>query len=199
MLRLFLILHVHEDIIIIGAYHDDDTELNSGSAYIYEKDSSGVWVFSAKLTGSDIEAHDWFVFSVSLHDEIALVGASQQSDGGAAYVFVQNETDGSWTQTQKITANDGENSNGFGYSVSVYDEILVVGANSDDYSGTASGAAYVFEQDSTGEWVQIAKLVASDGNDGGTLGVSVELDVDILFVGALSDSEIGVAYVFPTD
>ncbi|MCE2507497.1 MAG: DUF5011 domain-containing protein [Nitrosopumilaceae archaeon] len=188
---------IWEETILVGAYHDDEADLNSGSAYVYEKDSTGTWVQQAKLTASDGQAHDWFGFSVFLNNQTAIIGASEHInagiDTGAAYIFDFNSTDSTWSQTQKLTASDGESGDQFGYSVGLVNEMLVVGANGDS-------SAYVFELDNTGTWVQTRKLIASDAEDGDALGISVALSYDSIFVGAtLSDSGKGSAYVYPTD
>ena len=45
---------------------------------------------------------------------------------GSAYVFVRSGT--SWSQQQKLTANDGAAHDGFGYSVAISGDTVVVGA-----------------------------------------------------------------------
>ena len=51
------------------------------------------------------------------------------------------------TETAKLTASDGADSDQFGISVSVDGDTVVVGAHQDDYS---KGAAYVFTKPANG-------------------------------------------------
>ena len=72
-----------------------------------------------------------------------------------------------WTQVAKLTADDGAESDNFGYSVSIDGDTMVIGAYYDDDKGYNSGSAYVFTRDTAGYlasgWTQIAKLTADDG------------------------------------
>ena len=64
--------------VLIGAYRDDDSGDDSGSAYVFSRDSAtGVWNETNKLTAPNGEAGDWFGYSVAVDTEahIALVGA----------------------------------------------------------------------------------------------------------------------------
>jgi hypothetical protein len=56
------------DTMVIGAYQDDDKGLNSGSAYVFTRDTAGnltsSWTQVAKLTADDGAADDQFGNSV---------------------------------------------------------------------------------------------------------------------------------------
>ena len=101
----------------------------------------------------------------------------------------------------------------FGYSVSLSGDgkVAAVAAPWDDDGGTNSGAAFVFVQNSMGEWNKVQKLRASDGvaNDyfgsGGVTyihlrGISVSGDGSIIVVGAnyahAPAADSGTAYIF---
>jgi hypothetical protein len=47
---------------------------------------------------------------------------------GAAYVFSRLGVDSAWSQEQKLTASDGDADDQFGGSVSVYGDVIAVGA-----------------------------------------------------------------------
>jgi hypothetical protein len=76
--------------VIVGAYFDDDNEVNSGSAYIFRRDSSN-WIEKQKLTASDGAEDDWFGFSVSISGNYAIVGSLLDDDNGvssgSAYIY----------------------------------------------------------------------------------------------------------------
>ena len=201
---------VSGNVVIIGAYEDDDKGSNSGSAYVYEEDdSTGQWNQMAKLTASDGEAGDRFGVSVSVSGNIAIIGAYRDEDAGessgSAYVFEKDVSTGHWNQTAKLTASDGAPFAFFGVSVSVSGNIAIVGADQgNDDDGVNSGYAYVFEKDdSTGQWNQAAKLLASDGASDDAFGLSVSISGNTAIIGAYQDndngSDSGSAYVFEKD
>ena len=104
------------------------------------------------------------------------------------------------TGGSKLTASDGAAGDRFGSSVSVSGSRAVVGAPQDDYDGSSSGSAYVFERASDGTWSQAAKLTASDGAAEDTFGEKVSVSGNRIIVGGQLNDDSGVnsgaAYVF---
>jgi hypothetical protein len=131
---------------LVGAIFDDDSGDDSGSAYVFDFDGT-TWSQAAKLTPDDGAASDIFGRSVSLSGDRALVGAFWDDDNGgnsgSAYVFDFDGT--TWSQSAKLTPDDGAASDQFGYSVSLSGHRALVGAFLDDDNGDNSGSAYVFE------------------------------------------------------
>ena len=199
---------VDGDTVVVGAYLDDTSSADTGSAYVFTKPNTG-WADAtetAKLTASDWGSGDYFGLSVAVEGNIVVVGAAQDDDNGynsgSAYVF-RKPADG-WvtaTETAKLTASDGVDDDEFGISVAVHGDTVVAGAWGDD---SDKGAAYVFTKPPTG-WVTTntaAKLTASDGADDDEFGISVAVHGDTVVAGAWGDdSDKGAAYVFtkPTD
>jgi len=188
------------DTILVGAYRDDDRGTDAGSAYIFEN-IGGVWTQTAKLLAPDGQADDWFGYSVAISGETAIVGAYRDddlgSDAGSAYVF--EKINGTWTQTAKLLAPDGQAGDVFGWSVAIDGGTILVGAFLDDDRGTDAGAVYVFQR-LAGSWFFIDKLTASDGQANDAFGLSVAIDGDSAIIGAQSADRItfstGAAYIF---
>ena len=171
-----------------------------GSAYVFVR-SGTTWSKQQKLVASDGATDDRFGDSVALDGDTALVGAwsddiGANSNQGSAYVFTRGgET---WSIQQKLTASDGAANNGFGASVALDGETVLVGA----FGG--QGAAYVFTRNWIGIWTFQQKLIASDGAEGDDFGASVDLDGNTALVGAYSDNVganegQGSAYVYIRD
>jgi len=173
-----------------------------GAAYVFTQPISG-WMDmtqTAKLTASDGTS---IGFSVSINGSTVVVAAFQGGSGpGAAYVFTKPAS--GWadmTQTAELIASDGAAGGGFGYSVSISGNTVVVGAVEHGIGGP--GAAYVFTEPASG-WVdmtQTAKLTASDGAAGDALGWSVCISGSTVFVGAAKatvggNSNQGAVYMF---
>lgn len=159
------------------------------------------WDEIIKLTASDAEEEDEFGTSVSISGDCAVVGAYASDDdgdeSGSVYVF-ELDADDAWVEVQKLTASDASEGNSFGISVSINADRMVVGSEGNDVS---SGAAYIFERNDDGVWVEIQKLAASDASENDLFGVSVSTSGNYAIIGAFRDDNIagtdaGAAYIF---
>ena len=163
---------------------------------LYERQGDGSWLEVVKLNASDGATEDIFGRSVSLSGDRALVGAFLDDDlgdaSGSVYVY-ERQGDGSWLEVAKLNASDGEANNLFGSSVSLSGDRAIIGANLEDEIAEDSGASYVFERQGDGSWLEVAKLVASDGRESAEFGSSVSLAQDRAMVGAPGHSSI---YIF---
>ena len=180
---------VDGDTALIGASYENGGQ---GAAYVFVQ-SGGVWSETQKLTASNGAANDWFGQSVALAGGTAVIGAPQYLDfgNGAAYVFTQSA--GTWSESQKLTADDGVGRDQFGIAVAVDGSNVLVGAY-----GVAfyTGAAYAFVE-SGGAWTQVQRLAADDASQNADFGVSVALDGTTALIGAYGDASYqGAAYVF---
>ena len=133
---------------IVGAAGDDDNGENSGALYVFDYDGFG-WNQTQKLLPTDGATQEEFGSSVSLVADRALIGTPSDDDNGnnsgSAYVF---EFDGNdWHQTQKLTADNGNSLDNFGFSVSLSQDNALIGVPGDDDNGAVSGSAFVFVSD----------------------------------------------------
>ena len=85
---------------------------------------------------------------------------------------------------KKLLASDGDNNDYFGYSVAISGNYAIVGAYLDNDKGNNSGSAYIFERDSSDNWTQKIKLLASDGLYNDYFGYSVAISGNYAIVGA---------------
>jgi len=175
---------------LIGAQFEDNYK---GAAYVFTR-SGATWIQQAKLMASDGAVEDRFGNAVSLYGDTALIGAKGDADygtnTGSVYVFTRNGTN--WTQQAKLLASDGAEQDGFGFSVSLSGDTALIGAWHDDDKASDSGSAYVFTRTDT-NWMQQAKLLASNGAVNDYFGEVVSLDGDTAFIGASSKDS---TYVF---
>ncbi len=99
----------------------------------------------------------------------------------------------------KLLASDGAAEDQFAQAVSVSGETAVIGSPYDDDFGRWSGSAYVFQKNGS-NWVQVTKLLPSDGDSGDYFGLSVSISGNAIVVGAPKDgdngNDSGSAYVF---
>ncbi|QTA88270.1 FG-GAP repeat-containing protein, cohesin domain-containing [Desulfonema magnum] len=100
----------------------------------------------------------------------------------------------------KITASDGEAKNGFGYSVSIDGDYLIVGSTINDTEQDHNpGSAYIFKQDGS-TWVQQAKVTSSDSAEDDAFGCSVSISGDYAIASDPNNDDMGKnsgsAYIF---
>ncbi|HSR53068.1 MAG TPA: FG-GAP repeat protein [Acidobacteriota bacterium] len=158
-----------------------------------------------KVTALDASNGDTFGYAVALKGRTALVSAIGDDDSalstGSVYVF---RSDGAiWAEEAKLTADDAAQFDAFGVSVALSANRALVGASGNDEGAlTDAGSAYVFRFDGT-DWLQEAKLTASDAAAGDIFGHSVAIVGDTALIGAPRDDDhgdsSGSAYVFRFD
>jgi hypothetical protein len=171
-----------------GAWMKDGLK---GAAYVYSRTGSN-WTQTIKLSASDGTPPDEFGYSVAIDGDYIIVGAYNDNSGqGSAYIF--NRIGTNWTQEAKLEASDGVAGDGFGFTVAINDDSVIVGAWRDE---NITGAAYVFTRNGS-TWTQEAKLTASDGEVNDEFGYSVSISGDVAVVGARNDeAATGAAYIY---
>jgi predicted lipoprotein len=189
---------------IVGATEEDSGASNTGAAYIYVQNDNQSWTEVNKLQASNPVATNSFGCAVAISGKYAFVGAKLEDtgarDAGSVYVFEQ-KSDGAWYQVQQLQASDKEAYDYFGSSVSLFENYAVIGAPGEDTNGSASGAAYVFEQDEVGRWHEVKKLKSSNAKANDNFGHSVSVNGSNAIIGAyLLDTDgvnaAGACFVF---
>jgi FG-GAP repeat len=166
---------------------------------------NGAWSLDATFSRPVESQGDGFGLAAAMSASTAVVGAPSSYNpgliGGAIHIF--EWVGGSWSggvrvlPTQPDHGTPGE-SEFFGWSVAISGDTILVGA----YNESPDGAAYVFERDGAGGWMQTARLTPDDGW-AWYFGWSVAIDGDTVVIGARNDFErgqyAGAAYVFERD
>ena len=190
---------ISENFAIIGAPHDSDNGVDSGSAYLYER-VDGEWLEIIKLLPGDGSADDLFGSSVSMDWPFIVIGAPSTFEAqaqGSAYVFIQFA--GFWVEIEKFEANEGSIHDIFGFSVSISGERFIVGAPGLDDHGSNSGAAFIYDLVEF-EWIQEGRVAPLDGQAGDEFGAAVSLSGDIAVIGSRRDDDTaedaGSAYIY---
>jgi hypothetical protein len=177
----------------------------AGAVYILERDHGGAgnWGEVAKLMAGDAESGDVFGSSVAIDGDTLVAGAAQKDGGptnlpgwaGAAYVFERDDGGaGNWGEVKQLLASDAGDNDRFGSAVTIEGDTIIVGAPfeqggpGDPYF--VAGAAYVFERDAggPGNWGEVKKLSAGDQDEGDYFAFDLDLQGDVLVVGAANES-----------
>ena len=188
------VLAVDDGLIAIGSPLNDDLGTSSGSAYIFDIET-GNQLF--KLLADDGTAGNSFGSAISISGGIVAVGAWQRGDNGAMSGAVYLFDASTGVQTHKLLPDDGAADDRFGFSVSISNGKVLVGAYRDNVFGTWSGSAYIFDA-LTG--VQLEKLAPAAGDPQELFGRSVSIHNTNIGVSAIGNGDAGFkagsAYVF---
>ena len=183
-------LAIHSLEMVVGALEN----AGEGAAYTFQK-SAGTWTQDEKLTGTASGPGGKFGFAVDT-DGVTIVAGSPFEDivntnDGAVYMF--EESAGQWNLQDK-ESDLSPCCIRHGYSVSVDDDMIVVG--SPNYS--TEGNVHVYEGGPN--WIETNSPADFFADDGDEIGTSVAVYQDTWVAGALGNFEAGdgagAAYVF---
>jgi len=152
----------------------DNSAIRAGAAYVYTRDSGGVWTQQAYVKASNTGAEDAFGRTITLSadgnimavssfgEESAAIGVNgdqadnSAADAGAVYVFTR-DTGGVWTQQAYVKASNTEALDYFGSSgitlsddgnimavSAVGEDSAATGVNGDQTDNSASSAGAVY-------------------------------------------------------
>jgi hypothetical protein len=183
------------DYAMAGTPQDDENASNSGSVFVYKKNLSGVWSYSAICTASDYELSAYFGCAIAMADPYAVIGArnadySGIAAGGGAYVFKRSGS--SWSQLARLSVSGIAMNDHFGKSAAISSngQYIVVGSP-DDSNGSGlvrDGSAYVYKLVGS-TWVQVQKLRAKDAASYDHFGSAVAIDGNTIAISAPRDSD----------
>ncbi|MGB2691825.1 MAG: hypothetical protein WBC96_04965, partial [Thermodesulfobacteriota bacterium] len=187
------------DWVIAGAPGDSSgagfSTVTHGSVYFFQR-VAGTWTEIQKVIGV---ADSEFGAAVAIDGTIAIAGAQGETvtggssiNAGAVYIFERSGTD--WTigsampdvttTETRIIASDQASGDRFGISVSIFGDMIVVGATGQDLSISGDGSAYVYQRSAPGVWGNEQQIFASDPSLSAIFGQSVSISGDTILVGS---------------
>lgn len=187
--------------LVVGAPFDDQQAESAGAAYVYDRVDSE-WVLQQKLLAPDAMLFDQFGTSVSVDNDLVLIGAPFDQLGdvqsGSAYLF--EYTGSSWSFIHKFSPTNGQSDDRFGSAVKILGDWIFIGSPYSDSMQTNSGTVYVYRRQGE-NWQEVAQLASADIESGDLFGYSIAADAGRLFVGAVGDDSTmnisaGAVYVF---
>ncbi len=177
---------------VVGAYLATQSgSSDAGTAYVFLRNGTASWARQQKIAHPNPAVNDLFGNAVAISGDTIAIAAILDDEGaatnaGAVYIFTRSGS--VWTLQQRVIANDPTSDAGFGRSVAIEGNTLLVGAHR---ANAGKGAAYVYTR-SGSTWTQQQRLVASDGLVGDYLGASVAISGDRLVLGAeRADAGVG--------
>lgn len=173
-----------------------------GIVHVAEETAPGIWGYTQQIEpagGGVAFGRRGMVFAGG---QVLVSDSSDDQFGtqsGAVYVFDRSDA-GPWSEVQKLTASDATALESFGSSIAISGETAVISAPFSDSLGNGSGAAYLFDRQADGSWVETQKLLPPDLEPGDRFGNDVSIRGELLLIAAEeahdAGNDAGAVYVF---
>jgi len=199
---------LQDSILVIGTPQKDTLD-DRGQAFWCRLEGTVCNGFT-ELFNPHSKVVDQYGQSVAIDGTTIVVGAEyslewQSNGAGAAHVYTYNAVSQHYDYSETLTVTNAAGNEDFSRSLSLRDDVLVVGAPgaiTAESGGNASGAVFVFHRDGNGEWIERQRIVATDPDDLDAFGQAVAIDGTFVAVGAPGEDTLGTdygkVYVFTT-
>lgn len=182
------------DVALLGAESAWTMVQQSGEAYFLRRDpQTGEYRRTQRVWPDDAEMHDAFGGGVALGAGLAFIGADNDNHNGkqsTGTVTLYQELDGDpgvFVQTKKFAPDDLRPGDGFGGSLALDEDYLVVGGRREPY-------VYFRHAGGADQWGQVAKLSGTTGSSD-----AVAIDGGTILVGSSSRVAPGLVGVYDRD
>ncbi|MCK7476223.1 MAG: FG-GAP repeat protein [Candidatus Moduliflexus flocculans] len=197
------------DYVVVGATGEDGAGTNRGAVYIFYRDQGGAdaWGQVARVRAAGAADEDDFGISVAIDGDTLIVGAEgydgDTNQEGAAYVYRKDQGGANvWGQVVRLVSDDPGDTDQYGFSVDISDDVAIVGSPGEDGAGSNRGAARVYARDLGGAdaWGLVKKILAADQSDDSWFGTSVAVRGTRVVAGAPwadgGGTNRGAVYIF---
>lgn len=150
-----------DNMALVSTVNEDQSR---GVVYVFTYDGN-VWSEVQSIQTNDLDLNTKLGISLSAENNRLAIGSNATDEKGVqtGAVFMFEYIENMWVETQKVLPEDRSHNMGFGQSVDLKGDQLIIGSSNDSSTGfTFEGSAYVFEWNGL-NWEQVKKLNASDG------------------------------------
>jgi len=189
---------IQGDTIVVGA----PGHLNRGGAFVFDRNTGGsdVWGQEKYLTSIAIGNGDEFGFSVAIDQDLIVVGAPQDNQGGVTdtgevYVFGRHAAIGSkWGFIERFHEETPKAFNYFGSAVDINDGRILIGVPLADKPGQdASGLAYLYDRVAPVTTWSLVETLDSLTTANDRVGGAVAIDGNSCVLGGIGDDQFAMA------
>ena len=183
--------------LIVGATKGSGS--TKGTTYFFEKDDTGNWTETARITASDAADEFYFGRVLAISGDVAMITSLGHSESaGAVYVFQRDPATGSWSEHSILKGSDVQAGEYFGMSLALEGHTALIAAPPKD---EGAGAVYTFEYDAASDaWSETSRLEVEGLAQGNQFGAALSLRDGVALVGAPRiDGNLGAVYVFERD
>jgi hypothetical protein len=186
--------------VAVGDPYDSQYAEEAGAVTIFQPNQNGQWTEITRIGPVAPRQGDHFGRNLALSGDRLVVGAPYDINfgvqPGSAYIFERNEGgSNAWGQVAKLTASDAHPNDNYGWAVTIDGNTVVIGA----YTQAMGGSVYVYMSSASGsgQWEETMKLSPDPPGYQAGFGESLDLDGDLLAVGAYAGGDYaGYVYVF---
>lgn len=192
------------DTVVVGAQlHDfipadeeDPIIARAGAAYAFKRNANGTWTQQGTMMSSTPKADAFFGTNVAVEGDFAVIGAHNELNGGAAYVF--KRTGSTWSQESRVVSGDADGGDRFGADVDISGDRIVVSATLDNTPQTPDGTLQVFKRNAANAtWALEHRFWPAHPSLESQVGTSVSIEGDVILAGSWGDDGLaGAAYLF---
>ena len=185
------------DTLVVGADFHNGVGLNSGAAYVFERNEGGAnaWGQSFKLTASDASIGDYYGRAVAVEGDTIVVGAhfddATSLNSGSSYLYRRQAM--GWGEEEKFFPASLTLGDHFGISTDISNGTVLIGSYLDELLNT--GSSYIFELATR---TDLAISVASTPNPVAP-GGAVTYTVTVNNTGAEDATGVTVGHLFGPD
>ena len=184
-------LSISGDTAVVGVQLDDVNGIDSGSAYVFQRDAGGPdsWGEVIKIVPTGGVDNDRFGKAVSIDADTIVVGTHL----GAFTVHHRDQGGPDAWGVAGTIPNPGADWGGFGSDAALDGNTLLIGAYYADGQLPDSGLVYVFRRDQGGPdgWGLVATISAADGGTDDRFGDRVSLSGDTALISATEHDCVG--------
>ena len=122
-----------------------------------------------------------------------LIVGEPNNPGTSGVVYVYRKAGAKWGEAAALKASDAQPSDGFGNTIAVSGDMMIVTASRANQN---RGAVYIFQRE-RGNWVERARMTAQDGTPAENFGQALAISGDLALVGAPGQNgQVGAVYVY---
>jgi hypothetical protein len=185
--------------LVVGARDEDPSGINSGAAYIFERDHGGTenWGETKRLIGA--AAYDYFGHDVAVSGDTIVIGAYGNDTGGGdrgiVYIYYRNEGGaGNWGLHKTIEYPGPPGNGHFGRAVDLSGDILIIGAPLDDTFAADGGRTYVYSRNEGGNdnWGLLATIEPNVPSASDSFGWDVAVSGNVVAASGLYNDDAGI-------
>ena len=209
---------IHDGFGIVVALDQDTLVVNAKeAAYVFGRaGDEDEWEEIAKLTLPGIPTEELILLASDVQSDTIVIGATwseedEFDDHSEVYIFDRNQGGANnWGLVKKLIAAEGSVDDNFGAAVALDGDLLAVGASQIDVDANPGvnidqGAAYLYGRNVGGSnnWGLVKQITQDDGKFNDEFGLDIDLDGDILVVGAtmvdlegVSGEDHGATYIY---
>ncbi len=175
----------------------------AGSVFIFEL-IDDTWTQIQRVEAPDFAINDFFGSSIDMDGDWLVIGSYLDDDNGSAsgsvYVLEYDHDLEQYVSDSKLSMPFNGANDYLGFSVAIDGDILVAGAPQDNFfGGHEEGVVNVYRYGGSG-WASEQQLYAGARAAGNHFGHSVDVDDEVIVVGALftdgDEEDEGIAWVY---